>query len=195
MENISTHALREEGDSNRALELRAEKDFYPRPPRGGRLFALLATCPSHYFYPRPPRGGRHLQTLLTLVKYSFLPTPSARRATSATGKSLYISRFLPTPSARRATLCLLRHLHQRLISTHALREEGDPRTNESIIKLTDFYPRPPRGGRRNGAIKAMYSADFYPRPPRGGRLSRQLPANTRIPISTHALREEGDESL
>ena len=55
--------------------------FYPRPPRGGRLFILAITRPilsisipalreegdgnmhknegvSSYFYPRPPRGGR-----------------------------------------------------------------------------------------------------------------------------------------
>ena len=33
------------------------------------------------------------------------------------------------------------------ISIHALREEGDQRGPEVTIPMTDFYPRPPRGGR------------------------------------------------
>ena len=33
---------------------------------------------------------------------------------------------------------------------------------------------------------------FYPRPPRGGRLSAERTSVTSIPISIHALREEGD---
>ena len=34
---ISIHALREEGDDPRSAHRESEKDFYPRPPRGGRL--------------------------------------------------------------------------------------------------------------------------------------------------------------
>ena len=58
-EAISIHALREEGDS------------------------LLSTTPasSKNFYPRPPRGGRHLLYFLHTHQAAFLSTPSARRAT------------------------------------------------------------------------------------------------------------------
>ena len=35
-----------------------------------------------------------------------------------------------------------------LISIHALREEGDFFTVRQHLKFCDFYPRPPRGGRR-----------------------------------------------
>ena len=56
---ISIHALREEGDSTSIAATTRLGDFYPRPPRGGRL---CARCPrsgsASYFYPRPPRGGR-----------------------------------------------------------------------------------------------------------------------------------------
>ena len=56
------------------------------------------------------------------------------------------------------------------ISLHALREEGD-------------HPRPRYETGRS---------DFYPRPPRGGRLFFDgLSALERL-ISIHALREEGD---
>ena len=33
---ISIHALREEGDGKRAGQSSSLKNFYPRPPRGGR---------------------------------------------------------------------------------------------------------------------------------------------------------------
>ena len=56
---ISIHALREEGDSLSAQVGGIPNDFYPRPPRGGRLKRR----------PNP-------------VAYKiFLSTPSARRAT------------------------------------------------------------------------------------------------------------------
>ena len=80
------------------------ENFYPRPPRGGRLnFAhitndddLFLSTPSarratgrftsstvleRYFYPRPPRGGRPLPGTLPYCTGRFLSTPSARRAT------------------------------------------------------------------------------------------------------------------
>ena len=37
--------------------------------------------------------------------------------------------------------------------------------------------------------------DFYPRPPRGGRRFRAYDRQRIVPISTHALREEGDAGL
>ena len=78
---ISIHALREEGDTTRICPAGQRANFYPRPPRGGRL-AIHAAVPAAkvflstpsarrattccrcgaacgaYFYPRPPRGGR-----------------------------------------------------------------------------------------------------------------------------------------
>ena len=56
------------------------------------------------------------------------------------------------------------------ISIHALREEGDPSWTSLLCWETNFYPRPPRGGRPD--------------------LKRWL--NGTKPISIHALREEGD---
>ena len=78
---ISIHALREEGDTGESCGAGREGDFYPRPPRGGRLIA----------------GGSNFP-----VK-KFLSTPSARRATSGDNMDVNESEFLSTPSARRAT--------------------------------------------------------------------------------------------
>ena len=78
---ISIHALREEGDLMLLPPVPILRDFYPRPPRGGRLtanrpFQHIEQISIHalreegdlrrfrdsrgttYFYPRPPRGGR-----------------------------------------------------------------------------------------------------------------------------------------
>ena len=102
---ISIHALREEGDNLPAVFRAFSKDFYPRPPRGGRLFiAVVKTRCFYYFYPRPPRGGRHRVGRAAPGFFTFLSTPSARRATLWTGAE--------KPGGQR-------------ISIHALREEGD----------------------------------------------------------------------
>ena len=55
----------------------------------------------------------------------FLSTPSARRATRGLSGTIRMTIFLSTPSARRATSRRQVLSHLRLISIHALREEGD----------------------------------------------------------------------
>ena len=57
------------------------------------------------------------------------------------------------------------------ISIHALREESDGVVGAHYQKVKDFYPRPPRGGRRR---VLQYRASLED-------------------ISIHALREEGDQ--
>ena len=57
----------------------------------------------------------------------------------------------------------------------------------------DFYPRPPRGGRRQRNFQQRrHKRHFYPRPPRGGRRKRKDWSTRMELISIHALREEGD---
>ena len=102
----------------------------------------------------------------------FLSTPSARRATQFyIDTSSSSTEFLSTPSARRATApdrwnilatwyfyprpprggrrrSLAKVAICRVISIHALREEGDRSTGCVTVIVSDFYPRPPRGGRQ-----------------------------------------------
>ena len=78
----------------------------------------------------------------------FLSTPSARRATSLHPHYTWGERFLSTPSARRAT------------------GKGAPAQHD----IPNFYPRPPRGGRRMNTSNVIIG----------------------LKISIHALREEGD---
>ena len=56
---ISIHALRKEGDLHLILSVDLERNFYPRPPQGGRHDEAEEWCDSMVF----------------------LSTPSARRAT------------------------------------------------------------------------------------------------------------------
>ena len=78
--------------------------------------------------------------------------------------------FLSTPSARRATILQAVRARMEQISIHALREEGDQNAESTVQGLTNFYPRPPRGGRRDYRLVKLAKFD----------------------ISIHALREEGD---
>ena len=191
--DISIHALREEGDPQPTTVGIACLNFYPRPPRGGRLqltngkraaipisiHALReegdVSVPVRYssflnFYPRPPRGGRRLCASEIQFFFEFLSTPSAGRATLSCGGVISAGE----------------------ISIHALREEGDLSGGAYTTHRLNFYPRPPRGGRRGRSNKPQKNNDFYPRPPRGGRRLCPRPCVVLAHISIHALREEGD---
>ena len=102
---ISIHALREEGDATDWLNFVAWRNFYPRPPRGGRLFCLLpdfrqGTISIHALR----EEGDFTSGMVTSYHGIFLSTPSARRATlERCLRGSVRPSFLSTPSARRAT--------------------------------------------------------------------------------------------
>ena len=148
--DISIHALREEGDCLIVRQRGPAQDFYPRPPRGGRRSApLFRPSSRNYFYPRPPRGGRRQARSGRQVAQDI--SIHALREEGDLGSpwvSVGFSEFLSTPSARRATDTFLIFCRQMQISIHALREEGDHRSLCRSAQKIDFYPRPPRGGRR-----------------------------------------------
>ena len=170
--DISIHALREEGDAFRCLFRTFSVDFYPRPPRGGRpCQGRTGAGGLYHFYPRPPRGGRLSLSFWYYFGRGFLSTPSARRATHRSGRR-----------------------KRRLgISIHALREEGDSILFDFEQLLQQFLSTP-------SARRATFpwfgsscrTTDFYPRPPRGGRPAHPSDREQVSQISIHALREEGD---
>ena len=102
-------------------------------------------------------------------------------------------KFLSTPSARRATCQRIRQAHRIHISIHALREEGDNNLNGAVRVVVEFLSTP-SARRATLACRCTSTAGryFYPRPPRGGR-RQPVPSDSRFHrISIHALREEGD---
>ena len=78
-----------------------------------------------YFYPRPPRGGRRHDFIFFHAQINFYPRP---------------------PRGGRHAVALYKSIG-KLISIHALREEGDKLAAHLIPCPENFYPRPPRGGR------------------------------------------------
>ena len=108
-------------------------------------------CRCSYFYPRPPRGGRR-----AFVPVGDVGCSISIHALREEGDSVYFqtvpssSTFLSTPSARRATRPEWCEKILSGISIHALREEGDRSSSCTTHRPSDFYPRPPRGGRRYG---------------------------------------------
>ena len=176
----------------------------------------FSDSPYRYFYPRPPRGGRPEKWHNVIPAAIFLSTPSARRATAASMID-YLCILISIHALREEGdwAAQLAFISQLIISIHALREEGDGRRREGWTQDQNFYPRPPRGGRRNQRVRradripisihalreegdsapcssGRPRANFYPRPPRGGRPCSARRSLSRVTISIHALREEGD---
>ena len=146
---ISIHALREEGDLG--------------PSRSS-----LPGC--RYFYPRPPRGGRLAGGRDDRAAGKFLSTPSARRATRRSLPKRPTTTISIHALREEGDQCSCRAQRRRRISIHALREEGDFFLAHKDGNALNFYPRPPRGGRRRLIRQwQLLHRNFYPRPPRGGR--------------------------
>ena len=145
---ISIHALREEGDP-----------------------ALMGMHPTQTISIHALREeGDHRAGGCTCPMIQFLSTPSARRATAAPGCSGLCSRyFYPRPPRSPGKRTQVRGT----ISIHALREEGD--MGIDIIKnwRKEFLSTPSaRRATRKPRRTSNPQKDFYPRPPRGGRRKR-----------------------
>ena len=81
---ISIHALREEGDCGFSWLTLQLLNFYPRPPRGGRLLRLRGhSCGFSISIHALREEGDPREGLFQLQPEKFLSTPSARRATRA----------------------------------------------------------------------------------------------------------------
>ena len=81
-----------------------------------------------------------------------------------------------------------------MISIPALREEGDIYESEEFGYFFDFYPRPPRGGRRSTFLQ-FNQLFLFLSPPSARRATACHDSQVRLLlISIPALREEGDSS-
>ncbi len=147
---ISIHALREEGDV-----------VYER-------FRSLSIV---YFYPRPPRGGRPSPSALHSTSQVFLSTPSARRATEYGNNTAELADISIHALREEGDAVLYRLLSRGVnISIHALREEGDARLEAGDTSIKAFLSTPSaRRATNYHSEQQAYQDDFYPRPPRGGR--------------------------
>mgnify|MGYP007132879779 CR=1 FL=1 len=104
--------------------------------------------------------------------------------------------FYPRPPRGGRRCCFRCFRCFQLISIHALREEGDLWLATHSVRSSQFLSTP--SARRATLLKSKQKTPnfyFYPRPPRGGRRPEKWPGSGRLPISIHALREEGDHQL
>ena len=193
--DISIHALREEGDAgldpvrraDRVISihaLREEGDQGRRRGRPGRRISIHALR---------EEGDIAFVNAIDVINI-FLSTPSARRATPgrqcrrrSQGISIHALREEGDARQRRRN-----RLH-REISIHALREEGDTTRSRPCMRPSYFYPRPPRGGRRAFAAVLQVPIEISIHALREeGDVRRAGAAVLGMKISIHALREEGD---
>ena len=193
---ISIHALREEGDPEQTLPARAGRRFLSTPSARRATYRPNETevRPTD-FYPRPPRGGR--LPSIGLIAATGQISIHALREEGDNAYAVYDSTlqvFLSTPSARRATYVGNAVDEIKEISIHALREEGDQIRRFCVTLPLYFYPRPPRGGRRRRSRPRSSPSAFLSTP--SARRATPLPAMQEMlhPISIHALREEGDRA-
>ena len=211
---ISIHALREEGDYGRFSQLVKVIKFLSTPSARRATTARPASrsCAKN-FYPRPPRGGRRTNQAICQLGYQFLSTPSARRATSLVFTihieqriSIHALReegdcphprcqaaaddFYPRPPRGGRPFPPPSGMSAKRISIHALREEGDPVFWYRPRSVLEFLSTP--SARRATRIRrwdSITQSYFYPRPPRGGRHGvRRLDGKAQGFLSTPSAR-------
>ena len=189
---ISIHALREEGDPPSSKSGRPSANFYPRPPRGGRLFCAARAASSRVFLSTPSarRATRAGEPFLLLPEISihalreegdlsamflivrsdyFYPRPPRGGRQKARTTAISIPQFLSTPSARRATwpVSLICPVMLFLSTPSARRATSRPFPS---FGLCPFLSTP--SARRATRFRVCLFPQFR--------------------ISIHALREEGD---
>ena len=154
-----------------------KKYFYPRPPRGGRRVGLINPLYHVVISIHALREeGDPLYPIRPHQSGLFLSTPSARRATDparscppGTGISIHALREEgDTDDSFTPELVY--------ISIHALREEGDSFPTVFGWGVFLFLSTPSaRRATPSARTAQLWGRNFYPRPPRGGRRHRMPP--------------------
>ena len=145
---ISIHALREEGDDASEPLMSSMTRFLSTPSarRATRRYIRRRAC-CRDFYPRPPRGGRRMGFPSSFTSSIFLSTPSARRATrSGNGKRSIL--FISIHALREEGDGRTSTSGTACCNFYPRPPRGGRQTYLGhFMVLTNFYPRPPRGGR------------------------------------------------
>ena len=123
---ISIHALREEGDPPSSKSGRPSANFYPRPPRGGRLFCAARAASSRVFLSTPSarRATRAGEPFLLLPEISIHALREEGDLIREPSK-ICEKHFYPRPPRGGRRLGGKWQAPPMEISIHALREEGD----------------------------------------------------------------------
>ena len=190
---ISIHAPREGGDPCFPLRRQTGRNFYPRPPRGGRHvvvghLVLVLVISIHApreggdvhvrlgnfffsnFYPRPPRGGRRPQGPPLRGLTDFYPRPPRGGRPDRPGPRLCGGYFYPRPPrGGRPTTWQPQQIVAPFLSTPPARGATRWQIYRPYSGMISIHA-PREGGDGISGYDYTASGDFYPRPPRGGRL-------------------------
>ena len=213
---ISIHALREEGDGM-CWGFPRRRPKFLSTPSARRATIFIRSGMALLLFLSTPSARRATGASVAFDQYEGISIHALREEGDPFSRRTpgNNTRFLSTPSARRATdeqfvlllshgisihalreegdPGLVRHHPYDHISIHALREEGDIAIIVEVIFEPDFYPRPPRGGRRRARPTRLEVIYFYPRPPRGGRPGSLChPLHTKQFLSTPSARRATD---
>ncbi len=147
------------------------------------------------FYPRPPRGGR-LGCRWALSRASrFLSTPSARRATRRRPRQRPVGRISIHALREEGDRGFFALPRRGVYFYPRPPRGGRPAFMPGCCKARYFYPRPPRGGRPSTPT-VVEPAPLFLSTPSARRATRAHDrGRSQGGISIHALREEGDEGL
>ena len=201
-----------------ASSTRACRNFYPRPPRGGRrtssAFPLLtATISIHAlreegdknlavrhlllddFYPRPPRGGRPRRLRRRLLPCHFYPRPPRGGRRSHKRYPCPEQNFYPRPPRGGRPVLPSPARGEVEISIHALREEGDKEIISKLDRRKKFLSTPSARRATVHLPKADSGQRFLSTPSARRATKAKIMAASILEISIHALREEGDSII
>ena len=171
---ISIHSLRMEGDWKLSDSIRAQCNFNPLPPYGGRLLRN----------PFPVAG--HGISIHSLRMEGDFETSFASVGT--TGISIHSLRM-------EGDSCWMLEFRKTLISIHSLRMEGDSQFQCSFSCRKHFNPLPPYGGRPAAIMqhvdRCLISIHSLRMEGDGYCFYRR----NELRISIHSLRMEGDQCL
>ena len=193
--SISIHALREEGDRRHHSKRAQFKNFYPRPPRGGRRYIQRGHSSDYTFLSTPSARRATFLPILSEKRASisihalreegdrkrhgrasrmnnFYPRPPRGGRPSNVVRIVWSLLFLSTPSARRATGQQPSNDTPLGISIHALREEGDLCARKRACVHISIHALREEGDRKHRRTTGE-KKNFYPRPPRGGRQQKR----------------------
>ena len=145
------------------------------------------------FYPRPPRGGRLLGVVHVFAKigisiHALREEGDVLSHCPLADLAISIHALREEGDTRAAATG-----STEPISIHALREEGDRVGSMASVMAVLFLSTPSaRRATTSPSPASLQICYFYPRPPRGGRLPHTDGSRDASMISIHALREEGD---
>ena len=186
-----------EGDRHSRKQNTTIKDFYPRPPGGGRqvyepkrrvVMSFLSTpsgwrattainiqtfC-NGYFYPRPPGGGRQCRAPSLRPPPYFYPRPPGGGRLGYDGRiGLYVDISIHALRVEGDSNKEMFRYELIWISIHALRVEGDETDRQLRGRIMISIHALRVEGDWERLRRPTAAANFYPRPPGGGRQQKR----------------------